>query len=75
MHQHLRRIFLLLGLASSFGASSALAADPSHGSDLATRWYASCRVVANGQADASATKCKSLPEDRQGSAEKTMDGE
>lgn len=54
MHQHLRRIFLLLASISSFGASSALAADPSHGSDLAKRWCASCHVVANGQAEASA---------------------
>ncbi|MDH2341713.1 c-type cytochrome [Bradyrhizobium sp. SSUT77] len=54
MHQHLRRICLLLALASGFGTSSALAADADHGADLARRWCASCHVVANGQIQASA---------------------
>ncbi|MBR1130175.1 c-type cytochrome [Bradyrhizobium iriomotense] len=54
MHQHLRRICLLLVVTSSLGTSSALAADAGHGADLAKRWCASCHVVANGQAAASA---------------------
>jgi mono/diheme cytochrome c family protein len=54
MHRHLRRICLLLAVASSCGASSALAADASHGADLAKRWCASCHVVASGQAQACA---------------------
>jgi mono/diheme cytochrome c family protein len=54
MHQHLRRIGLLLSVASSFGASFALAADANHGADLAKRWCASCHVVAAGQTAASA---------------------
>ncbi|WBL76585.1 c-type cytochrome [Bradyrhizobium xenonodulans] len=54
MHQRLRRFFLLLVVASSFNASTAIAADPGHGADLAKRWCASCHVVANGQAQASA---------------------
>lgn len=54
MRQHLRRICLLLAVASSFGMSSALAADADHGADLAKRWCASCHVVANGQGTASA---------------------
>ncbi|UPJ56703.1 cytochrome c [Bradyrhizobium sp. 192] len=54
MRQHLRRIYLLLAVTSSFGTSSALAADPDHGADLAKRWCASCHVVANGQTQASA---------------------
>nr|WP_249806648.1 cytochrome c [Bradyrhizobium sp. 1] len=45
---------MLLAVASSSGASSALAADASHGADLAKRWCASCHVVASGQAQASA---------------------
>ncbi|WFU28870.1 cytochrome c [Bradyrhizobium sp. CB1717] len=54
MHQHLRRICLLLVATSSLSASSALAADAGHGADLAKRWCASCHVVASGQAEASA---------------------
>lgn len=54
MHQHLRRICLLLAVTSSFGTSSALAADADHGADLAKRWCASCHVVADGQTQASA---------------------
>ncbi|WIW44661.1 cytochrome c [Bradyrhizobium sp. 62B] len=54
MHQHLRRIFLLLAVTFSVGISSALAADANHGADLAKRWCASCHVVANGQTQASA---------------------
>src|SRR3569623_872863 len=54
MHQHLRRICLLLAVTSSLGTSSALAADAGHGADLAKRWCASCHVVANGQTQASA---------------------
>lgn len=54
MHQRLRRFFLLLVVTSSFNASTAIAADPGHGADLAERWCASCHVVANGQAQASA---------------------
>lgn len=54
MRQHVRRICLLLPVASSFGMFSALAADADHGADLAKRWCASCHVVANGQAAASA---------------------
>ncbi|AWM08823.1 c-type cytochrome [Bradyrhizobium symbiodeficiens] len=54
MRQHLRRIYLLLAVTSSFGTSSALAADADHGADLAKRWCASCHVVANGQTQASA---------------------
>ncbi|EJN15829.1 cytochrome c, mono- and diheme variants family [Bradyrhizobium sp. YR681] len=54
MHKHLRRIYLLLAMASGSGSSSALAADAGHGADLAQRWCASCHVVANGQAAASA---------------------
>ncbi|MBB4361341.1 mono/diheme cytochrome c family protein [Bradyrhizobium sp. CIR18] len=54
MHQHLRRICLLLAVTSSFSASSAFAADAGHGADLANRWCASCHVVANGQTQASA---------------------
>jgi hypothetical protein len=53
-HRHLRRICLLLAVASSCGASSALAADASHGADPAKGWSASCHVVASGQAEASA---------------------
>lgn len=52
MHLHLRGICLVLAVASS--SSSALAADAGHGADLAKRWCASCHVVANGQAVASA---------------------
>ncbi|MCK1303559.1 MULTISPECIES: cytochrome c [unclassified Bradyrhizobium] len=54
MHRHLRRICLLVAVASSVCASSALAADADHGADLARRWCASCHVVANGQIQASA---------------------
>src|SRR6478609_9967404 len=54
MRQHLRRICLLLAVTSSFGTSSALAADADHGADLAKRWCATCHVVANGQTQASA---------------------
>jgi mono/diheme cytochrome c family protein len=54
MRQHLRRICLLLAVTSSFGTSSAIAADANHGGDLARRWCASCHVVANGQTQASA---------------------
>lgn len=54
MHQRLRRFFPLLAVTSSFYASTALAADPGHGADLAERWCASCHVVANGQVQASA---------------------
>ncbi|MBR0709208.1 MULTISPECIES: c-type cytochrome [Bradyrhizobium] len=54
MHQHLRRICLLLVVTSGAGTSSALAADAGHGADLAKRWCASCHVVANGQTAASA---------------------
>ena len=54
MRQHLRRIYLLLAVTSSFGTSSALAVDADHGADLAKRWCASCHVVANGQTQASA---------------------
>jgi mono/diheme cytochrome c family protein len=54
MHRRLRRICLLLAVASSFGTSFALAADAGHGADLAKRWCASCHVVANGQVEASA---------------------
>jgi mono/diheme cytochrome c family protein len=54
MRRHVRPICLLLAVASSFGASSALAADAAHGADLAKRWCASCHVVANGQTQASA---------------------
>lgn len=54
MHRHLRQICLPLTVALSVGASPAPAADPGHGADLAKRWCASCHVVANGQAQASA---------------------
>ncbi|HEV2154739.1 cytochrome c [Bradyrhizobium sp.] len=54
MHQHLRRVCLLLAAASGLAASSAVAADADHGADLAKRWCASCHVVASGQAQASA---------------------
>jgi mono/diheme cytochrome c family protein len=54
MRQHLRRICLLLAATSSFGTSSALAADADHGADLAKRWCASCHIVTNGQTQASA---------------------
>jgi mono/diheme cytochrome c family protein len=54
MRQHLRRSCLMLVVASSLGTSSTLAADADHGADLAKRWCASCHVVANGQAQASA---------------------
>ncbi|MBW7970005.1 cytochrome c [Bradyrhizobium sp. BR 10289] len=54
MRQHLRRMCLMLAVASSPGSSSAFAADASHGADLAKRWCASCHVVASGQAQASA---------------------
>ena len=54
MRQHLRRICLLVAVTSSFGTSSALAADAEHGADLAKRWCASCHVVSNGQTQASA---------------------
>jgi mono/diheme cytochrome c family protein len=54
MHRHLRRICLLVAVASSVCASPALAADADHGADLARRWCASCHVVANGQIQASA---------------------
>jgi mono/diheme cytochrome c family protein len=53
MHRHLRRICLLVAVASSVCASPALAADADHGADLARRWCASCHVVANGQTQAS----------------------
>jgi len=53
MRQHLKRIYLI-ALASSFCTSTALAADASHGADLAKRWCASCHVVANSQTAASA---------------------
>jgi mono/diheme cytochrome c family protein len=54
MHQHLRQIYLMLAVASSLGASPALAADADHGAELARRWCASCHVVTNSQAQASA---------------------
>ncbi|MGX1165544.1 mono/diheme cytochrome c family protein [Bradyrhizobium sp. USDA 372] len=54
MLRHVRRVFLLLGLVSGVGTSSALGADADHGADLAKRWCASCHVVANGQTQASA---------------------
>lgn len=54
MREHVRRIWLLLAMMSGFGASSVLAADADHGADLAKRWCATCHVVANGQAQASA---------------------
>jgi mono/diheme cytochrome c family protein len=54
MHRHLRRVCLLFAATLSLGTSSALAADASHGADLAKRWCASCHVVASGQAQASA---------------------
>ncbi|OPY97985.1 cytochrome C552 [Bradyrhizobium sacchari] len=54
MPQHLRRIYLLLAVTSGLGVSSTLAADADHGADLAKRWCASCHVVSNGQATASA---------------------
>lgn len=54
MHQHLRRICLMVAVTSSVGTSPALAADADHGADLAKRWCASCHIVANGQAQASA---------------------
>lgn len=54
MRQHMRWICLLLAVAPGFGATSARAADAGHGADLAKRWCASCHVVANGQAQASA---------------------
>ncbi|WFU75331.1 cytochrome c [Bradyrhizobium sp. CB2312] len=54
MREHLRRSCLMVVVASSLGASSALAADAGHGADLAKRWCASCHLVGNGQAQASA---------------------
>lgn len=54
MHRYLKRICLLLAVASSFGTSCALAADANHGADLAKRWCASCHVVTSGQTTASA---------------------
>ena len=55
MRRYLRRICLLLAAAvAAPGLSPALAADAEHGADLAKRWCASCHVVANGQAQASA---------------------
>ncbi len=53
MRQRLKRI-CLLAVASSFCASTALAADAGHGADLAKRWCASCHVVTNDQTAASA---------------------
>lgn len=44
----------MLAATSSFGTSSALAADADHGADLAKRWCASCHIVTNGQTQASA---------------------
>ncbi|MGY8706393.1 cytochrome c [Bradyrhizobium sp. 18BD] len=54
MRRHLRPSCLMLVVAASLGTSSVLAADADHGADLAKRWCASCHVVANGQAQASA---------------------
>jgi len=54
MRQRLRRIYLVLAVALGCGSSSALAADASHGADLAKRWCASCHLVASGQTQASA---------------------
>ncbi len=54
MRAYMRRTCLLIAIAFGFGTSSALAADADHGADLAKRWCASCHVVANGQATASA---------------------
>lgn len=58
MQQHVKQICLLFATMTSLvtflGASPALAADAEHGADLAKRWCATCHVVANGQAQASA---------------------
>lgn len=57
MHQHVKQICLFamtMSLVIPFGMPAASAADADHGADLAKRWCASCHVVANGQAQASA---------------------
>jgi len=54
MRKRTGRIWPLLAVISAFGTSSALAADASHGADLAKRWCASCHVVTGSQTQASA---------------------
>ena len=50
----MRHLSVLLAVIATFCGSAALAADPSHGADLAKRWCASCHVVASEQKQASA---------------------
>ena len=57
MGANLRYLFILLAtgaLAGTSGGSSAVAADPDHGADLAKRWCATCHVVDDDQKQASA---------------------
>ena len=50
----LMKISVLLAAAACLLASTALAADPDHGADLAKRWCASCHLVTSDQKQASA---------------------
>jgi len=45
----MRKIVSLAALALALQASSALAADPSHGEAVVKRWCAECHMVAEGQ--------------------------
>lgn len=50
----MKQVLLLIAAAASMHGSAALAADASHGADLAKRWCASCHLVSADQAQGSA---------------------
>jgi mono/diheme cytochrome c family protein len=54
MHMALRRIPILIIAAVGLGGSPGMAADATHGGDLAKRWCATCHLVESGQKQASA---------------------
>jgi mono/diheme cytochrome c family protein len=54
MHVALKQILVLAVGAVGLGASPVMAADASHGGDLAKRWCASCHLVESGQKQADA---------------------
>ncbi|TPQ38019.1 cytochrome C552 [Bradyrhizobium guangdongense] len=54
MHANVRRLSILLALAAGMSGSTALAADPDHGAELAKRWCATCHAVTSEQKQASA---------------------
>ena len=53
MRAFFRLAEVLVVAAVAFGGPSALAADASHGAELAKRWCASCHLVDSGQKQAS----------------------